>query len=39
VTMAAEEAIVFFSAFVVYFVRFMRREDSALVFKEARWTK
>jgi putative membrane protein len=39
VTMAAEEAIVFFSAFVVYFVRFMRREDSGLVFKEARWTK
>ncbi len=39
VTMAAEEAIVFFGAFAVYFVRFMRREDSALTFKEARWTK
>jgi cytochrome c oxidase assembly factor CtaG len=38
-TMAAEEAIVFFGAFAVYFARFMRQEDSALMFKEARWTK
>jgi cytochrome c oxidase assembly factor CtaG len=38
-TMAAEEAVVFFGAFVVYFARFMRREDAALMFKEARWTK
>jgi putative membrane protein len=38
-TMAVEEAIVFFSAFAVYFVRFMRREESALVLREARWTK
>ena len=38
-TMAAEEAVVFFGAFAVYFARFMRQEDSALVFEEARWTK
>lgn len=38
-TMAAEEAVVFFAAFAVYFARFMRREDAAIVFKEARWTK
>jgi cytochrome c oxidase assembly factor CtaG len=38
-TMAAEEAIVFFAAFAVYFARFMRREESALLFEEPRWTK
>ena len=38
-TMAAEEAVVFFGAFAVYFTRFMRREDSAVVFQGARWTK
>jgi putative membrane protein len=38
-TMAAEEAVVFFGAFAVYFVRFMHREESALLFKDARWTK
>jgi cytochrome c oxidase assembly factor CtaG len=38
-TMAAEEAVVFFAAFGVFFVRFMRREESALLFKDARWTK
>lgn len=38
-TMAAEEAVVFFAAFAVYAVRFMRREESALLFRDARWTK
>jgi cytochrome c oxidase assembly factor CtaG len=38
-TMAAEEAMVFFAAFAVYAVRFMRREESALLFKDARWTR
>ena len=38
-TMAAEEAVVFFAAFAVYFVRFMRREESALVFEDARWSR
>jgi cytochrome c oxidase assembly factor CtaG len=38
-TMAVEEAIVFFGAFAVYFLRFMRREESALDFKHARWTR
>jgi cytochrome c oxidase assembly factor CtaG len=38
-TMAAEEAIVFFAAFAFYAARFMRREDAALVFREAPWTK
>ena len=35
-TMAAEEAVVFFVAFAVYFVRFMHREESALLFEDAR---
>jgi cytochrome c oxidase assembly factor CtaG len=39
VTMAAEEAIVFFGAFAFYFVRFMRRETTALDLKHARWTR
>jgi cytochrome c oxidase assembly factor CtaG len=39
VTMAAEEAAVFFAAFAFYFARFMRREEAALLFEEARWTK
>jgi putative membrane protein len=38
-TMAIEEAIVFSVAFGVYFVRFMRREESALSFENARWSK
>ena len=38
-TMAAEEAVVFFASFAFYAVRFMRREESALVFRDARWTK
>jgi cytochrome c oxidase assembly factor CtaG len=38
-TMAAEEAVVFFGAFAVYFARFMRREESAILFEEPRWTK
>jgi len=38
-TMAAEEAAVFFGAFAVYFVRFMRREDAALDLRHARWTR
>jgi cytochrome c oxidase assembly factor CtaG len=39
-TMAAEEAVVFFAAFAVYFVRFMRREESALLFEGGRrWTR
>jgi putative membrane protein len=38
-TMAAEEALVFFAAFAIYFVRFMRREESALLFKDARWSR
>jgi len=38
-TMAAEEAIVFFGAFAFYFVRFMRRESTALDLKHARWTR
>jgi cytochrome c oxidase assembly factor CtaG len=38
-TMAAEEAIVFFGAFAFYFVRFMRREDSSIDLKYARWTR
>src|SRR5205814_6901696 len=29
-TMAAEEAVVFFGAFAFYFIRFMRRDESAL---------
>jgi putative membrane protein len=38
-TMAAEEAVVFFAAFAVYFVRFMRREQTALDLKHARWSR
>jgi len=38
-TMAAEEAVVFFAAFALYFVRFMRREEAALDLKHARWTR
>jgi cytochrome c oxidase assembly factor CtaG len=38
-TMAAEEAIVFFGAFAFYVARFMRREESALDLKHARWTR
>jgi cytochrome c oxidase assembly factor CtaG len=38
-TMAAEEAVVFFGAFAFYFVRFMRREETALDLKHARWTR
>jgi cytochrome c oxidase assembly factor CtaG len=38
-TMAAEEAVVFFGAFAVFFLRFMRREESALDLKHARWTR
>jgi cytochrome c oxidase assembly factor CtaG len=38
-TMAAEEAVVFFGVFAVYFVRFMHREESALDLKHARWTR
>src|SRR5438552_2718602 len=39
VTMAAEEAVVFFWAFAFYFVRFMRRDETALDLKHARWTR
>ena len=38
-TMSAEEAIVFFGTFAVYFTRFMGRESASLRFEEARWTK
>jgi cytochrome c oxidase assembly factor CtaG len=38
-TMAIEEAVVFSAAFAVYFVRFMHREESALSFEHARWSK
>lgn len=38
-TMAAEEAVVFFAAFAFYFVRFMRREENALDLKHARWSR
>jgi len=38
-TMAAEEAVVFFVAFAFYFARFMHREGSALDLKHARWTR
>jgi putative membrane protein len=38
-TMALEEAVVFSAAFAAYFVRFMRREESALSFEHARWSK
>lgn len=38
-TMAAEEAVVFFTAFAVYFARFMRREETALDLKHARWSR
>jgi cytochrome c oxidase assembly factor CtaG len=38
-TMAAEEAIVFFAAFAFYFVRFMRRDEAAMDLRQARWTK
>jgi cytochrome c oxidase assembly factor CtaG len=38
-TMAIEEAVVFSVAFAVYFVRFMRREESAVSFEHARWSK
>ena len=38
-TMAAEEAVVFFTAFAVYFARFMRREETALDLKNARWSR
>jgi len=37
--MAAEEAVVFFGAFALFFVRFMHREDTALDLKHARWTR
>ena len=38
-TMAAEEAVVFFGAFAFYFIRFMRRDESALDLRHARWTR
>jgi putative membrane protein len=38
-TMAAEEAVVFFGAFALYFIRFMRREGTALDLEHARWTR
>jgi cytochrome c oxidase assembly factor CtaG len=38
-TMAAEEAVVFFAVFAYYVVQFMRREESALLFENARWSK
>jgi putative membrane protein len=38
-TMAAEEAAVFFGAFALYFTRFMRREETALDLKQARWSR
>lgn len=38
-TMAVEEAIVFFGVFAYYVTRFMRREESALLFQDARWSK
>ncbi|HEX6491424.1 MAG TPA: cytochrome c oxidase assembly protein [Gaiellaceae bacterium] len=38
-TMAAEEALVFFAAFALYFLRFLQREESALLFKDARWSR
>jgi cytochrome c oxidase assembly factor CtaG len=38
-TMAAEEAVVFFAAFAFYLLRFMRREDAAMDLKHARWTR
>jgi cytochrome c oxidase assembly factor CtaG len=38
-TMAAEEAVVFFAAFAVYFTRFMRRDETTLDLKHARWTR
>src|SRR3954471_11707316 len=38
-TMAAEEAVVFFGAFAFYLLRFMRREDAAMDLKHARWTR
>lgn len=38
-TMAAEEAVVFFVAFAVYFTRFMHREEAALDLEHARWTR
>src|ERR671928_81882 len=38
-TMAAEEAVVFFAAFAFYFVRFMRGEETALDLRHARWTR
>ena len=38
-TMAAEEAVVFFGAFAFYFLRFMRREETAPDLKHARWTR
>ena len=39
VTMAAEEAVVFFGAFAFYVTRFMRRDATALDLKHARWTR
>jgi cytochrome c oxidase assembly factor CtaG len=39
ITMAAEEAVVFFAVFAYYVVQFMRREESALLFENARWSK
>jgi cytochrome c oxidase assembly factor CtaG len=38
-TMAAEEAVVFFGAFAFYVGRFMRRDESALLFEDPRWTR
>jgi cytochrome c oxidase assembly factor CtaG len=38
-TMAAEQAVVFFAAFSFYFVRFMRRDESSLDLRNARWTR
>jgi hypothetical protein len=38
-TMAAEEAVVFFAVFAYYVAQFMRREESALLFENARWSK
>jgi cytochrome c oxidase assembly factor CtaG len=38
-TMAAEEAIVFFAAFAFYFFRFMRRDETSMDLRHARWTR
>src|SRR4029077_15552227 len=38
-TMAAEEALVFFAAFAFSFFRFIRLWEAALALKHARWTR